>query len=1465
MSSQFSRFGLRPFDEARSADVRVRHRLPGRMRVQVFFGVGDSSGNRRIQLLDPDTASTIAADLQRQDGIQSVRWSDRTGNFLIQHEPQLAPDHVVSHLKAALLQHTGSRAAEVGEAARNGRHVKNGSAGFRGTDQDFRRQDAAWAGWCLLLGVGAAFARLAGWRFAAAPWLPLASWMLTLMQGYGISPEHEASTAGDEAIPALTTGLHAVQGNVIQLTSIYTSRVYRYMAAHHVRAMPLGRRHRGYPPLPGRLRERIARRERTGWQGAALTWLLTGNPWCALAVLLAGNPRPARVGGVVIQAHAIRAIDEGGMRLNHWPAWERLTRFDGIIIDAALFPDLERATGTEHPGGADRELTALLGSLRECGVDHVIVAGLTGAGSSDKRLERMAHATGADLVTSAPARDVYERLVKKHAVGLVTADGAKSANAGEPLPLAWRFVGADGAVIHLGDSGPRGLIRLLRLAQRVDTACERVAGVSTVANLAIMSLASAGRIGPGIAAAAVECAALLAAFVGTTVDPPPPRFQRRDRHHGRTEMRWEELRAGLPRELHTYDGLTSFEAGLRLAEVGPNQMLEVRPLTPLEAVARQFRGPLVLILALGAGVSALVGQRSDAIAMGFLLVVNALLGAAQELRAGQPAYAAKPQERPRVEVRRDGKWTTVPDTMLVPGDLIQLKGGDVVPADALVLVERGALVDESHLTGESEGIAKTPPATLDEVDENVFPTAWTRSGEPALTDRHAPSMIWAGTYLIRGRIIALVVATGRHTRASRLATAMNRQVRPAGPLQRELGRWFRKTLLLSAAVGLGVTLLGTLRGHPRGLMISTGISMALAAIPEGLPAILTLSYAACAGRLRPGRVAVKRLGALEALGCVSVLCLDKTGTLTQNNMRVERLLLPGGRVVEATGLTPRALSSRMGWVRELRWAILVGAGCNDVQKGADGQWTGDPMELALVRLAEQVGFDHERWHAKYPRVTERPFDAVAGYMAVLCGDDEEAWVLVKGAPERVIPQCTGILIGGKRRDLTESERQSLLERGMEEADLGRRLLSLAYRPARSGDTPDGLAAELIYAGTVSFSDPLRPETAEALRSFQEAGVRTVMITGDHVRTAEAIARQLHIGGDSPRVMTGPEVAALSRRELAACVGDVDVFARVTPHEKMRIVEALQRNGEVVAVTGDGVNDAPALRQADVGIALADGTPAAVEAADVLLMEDTLAGIVRCVKEGTRLRKRLRSATGFLAAGNLGEILFMAGAMAFGMPPPLLPSQILLMNVFTDALPALGLALSHDGDPEHADRHSGGRGDAPFTGAAAVSSTAGTSVQPMLVLERSGSFTDEEMQRRIIINGIRTAVSGLAAFSFVLQRGDIAQARTAGFVSAAVSQLLQVSKHRQEAAAKAAPRSGENNWLPSSMLGAWGMLWAGLTVPFIRNWFHLTPVTDGSGAFGLIPPLLIQIASEVPAISKPTNAGRNASCSVSEDS
>lgn len=1462
MSPQFSPFGLRAYSEdGRNVDVHVRHRLPGRMRVQVNFGTDDQRSNRYSQLLGMDAASAIAADLERMDGVRSVRWGNRTGNFLIQHDPRLEPDHIIAQLKAAVLRHT----KPANGASGNGRHVIDGSNDPYSRHR--QRQEAAWAGWCFLLGVGVGLARLVGFRFAAAQWLPLASWLLTIMQGYGISPEQEASAVGDEAIPALTTGLHAMQGNAIQLTSIYTSRMYRYAANRHVRAMPLGRRHRGYPPLPGRLGETVARRERTGWQGAALTWLLTGNPWIALATLLAGNPRPARVGGIVVQAHALKAVDEAGMRLNDWPDWERLTSLDGVIVDAALLPAWQQTLAdagkdADHASAVDPEWTALLAALRDCGVDHVVIAGLTDANPSKLSLEQMAHATGADLITFAPALDVYERLVQKHAVALVTMEegdaevrpGEEAGEGDASQSVAWRFVGADGAVIHLGDSGSHGLIRLLRLAHRVETASGRVANVSTLANLALMSLASTGRIGPGIAAAAVECAALLAAFVGTTVDPPPA-HRKRVQYIGGDAMRWEELRAHLPEELHAYDGLTSFEANLRRAEVGPNQMLEVRPLTPLEAVGRQFRGPFVLILALGAGVSALVGQRSDAIAMGFLLGVNALLGAAQELRAGQPAYAAKPQERPRVAVRRDGEWTTVPDTMLVPGDLIELKGGDVVPADALVLVDRGALLDESNLTGESEGVAKRPLASLGEIDGSVLPTAWTQSSELNLSGRHAQSMIWAGTYLIRGRMVALVVATGKHTRASRLASVMNRQIRPAGPLQRELGRWFRKTMLLSAAVGLGVALLGTLRGHPRGLMISTGISMALAAIPEGLPAILTLSFAACAGRLRPGRVAVKRLGALEALGCVSVLCLDKTGTLTQNNMRVERLLLPGGREVEAETLTPRSLASRMGWARELRWAILVGAGCNDVQKDADGEWTGDPMELALVRLAEQVGFDHESWHAKYPRVTERPFDAVAGYMAVLCGDDNDAWVLVKGAPERVIPQCTSILIGGKRRDLTESERQTLLDKGMAEADFGRRLLSLAYRPAQSDDTPDGLASGLIYAGTVSFSDPLRPETAEALRSFQDAGVRTVMITGDHVRTAEAIARQLNIGGDAPRVMTGPEVAALSRRELAACVADVDVFARVTPHEKMRIVEALQRNGEVVAVTGDGVNDTPALRQADVGIALADGTPAAIEAADVLLMEDTLAGIVRCVQEGTRLRKRLRSATGFLVSGNMGEILFMAGAMALGMPPPLLPSQILLMNVFTDALPALGLALSRDDAGETAAKSSSRQAD-----------PAESSAQPsLLTLERSGMFADEEMRRRIMRNGMRTAIAGLAAFSFVLPRGNISQARTAGFISAAVTQLLQVNKHRQETAAKNALQRGEKSWLPSSMLGAWGMLLAGLTVPFIRQWFHLTSITEGYGTAGLIPPLLIQIASEVPAINRQTNTGRNASCSVSEDS
>src|SRR5690625_3134499 len=402
--------------------------------------------------------------------------------------------------------------------------------------------------------------------------------------------------------------------------------------------------------------------------------------------------------------------------------------------------------------------------------------------------------------------------------------------------------------------------------------------------------------------------------------------------------------------------------------------------------------------------------------------------------------------------------------MLVPVVLIRLEVGDVVPADAWVLVDRGALLDESSLTGESEGVPKVAV-------KSVSHDGWGRASS-ALADsentederfHEASGTIWAGTHLIRGQMLALVFATGQHTRGSQLATTMNDQRRPVGPLQRELGQWFRKAVALSAIAGLGVALLGMMRGHPRGQMVSTGVSMALAAVPEGLPAILTLSFAACAGRLRPGQIGVKRLGALEALGSVSVLCLDKTGTLTQNDMRVERLLLPGGHVAEAESLTPRSVSSRVGWAKELKWAVLVGAGCNEVRQAADGEWIGDPMELALVRLADQVGFDHEDWHAQYPRVTERPFDAVAGYMAVLCGDDQEAWVLVKGAPERVIPQCTGILIGGERRNLSEAEQQSLLAQGMAEADLGRRLLSLAYRPAKTDDTPDGLAQGLIYA------------------------------------------------------------------------------------------------------------------------------------------------------------------------------------------------------------------------------------------------------------------------------------------------------------------------------------------------------------------------------------------------------------------
>jgi Ca2+-transporting ATPase len=580
----------------------------------------------------------------------------------------------------------------------------------------------------------------------------------------------------------------------------------------------------------------------------------------------------------------------------------------------------------------------------------------------------------------------------------------------------------------------------------------------------------------------------------------------------------------------------------------------------------------------------------------------------------------------------------VPIEELVPGDVVLLEAGAIVPAD-LRLVEAPQLrLDESALTGESEAVLKATDPTSD----------------VAVADR--TGMAFRGTVVATGRGTGIVTATGAATEVGRIATLLAHGVRPATPLQRRLDVLGHKLALAGAVICVLVLVMGLARGEPWNAMLLTALSLAVAAIPEALPAVVTIALALGARRMARRHALVRRLMAAETLGSVSVICTDKTGTLTENRMQMDAWWTPDG------GTTPS---------EELVRAVAL---CNDATTGARGA-SGDPTEVALAAAAAERGARRHELEAVLPRIGEVPFSAARARMTTLHADGDQLLVVTKGAPERVLPLCTSFAAWGQAGALDNIAASQELERL---AGLGRRVLAVAMRhvsrPAGDAVT-EGLEHELTLVGLVALRDPPRPEVREALATCRTAGIPVVMVTGDHPRTAEAIAADLDLLRPEDRILTGAEFSALDETALDRLLPSLRVLARCAPAEKLRLVEALQRHGGIVAMTGDGVNDAPALERADVGVAMGRaGTDVARETADLVLMDDNFATIVAAVREGRRIYDNVRRFVRYILAGNLGELLTMLLAPLVGLPLPLLPIHVLWVNLVTDGLPALALAF-----------------------------------------------------------------------------------------------------------------------------------------------------------------------------------------------
>ncbi|HEY4645063.1 MAG TPA: cation-translocating P-type ATPase [Steroidobacteraceae bacterium] len=695
------------------------------------------------------------------------------------------------------------------------------------------------------------------------------------------------------------------------------------------------------------------------------------------------------------------------------------------------------------------------------------------------------------------------------------------------------------------------------------------------------------------------------------------------------------------------EGLTAREVARRRAEYGLNVLEEAPPRSPFAMLVAQFADFMILILIGAAVISGLIGDFTDTVVIAAIVILNAVLGFSQELRAERASAALKAMAAPSATVVRDGSQTTITAADLVPGDVVVIEAGRIIPAD-LRLVEVASLrVNESALTGESVPVDKVVEAIAD--------------ADIPVGDRR--NIAHKGSFVTYGRAVGLVVATGMLTEFGRIAKLLSEARAMQTPLQRRLAAFGRRLALGVLIICAIVFTTGLIRGEPALPMLLVALSLAVAAIPEALPAVVSISLALGARKMMANQALIRRLPAVETLGSVTFICSDKTGTLTANEMRVEQYYCDGAR------------TNTLGTTAPARTLLHAMAISHDAVTDSTGRVVGDPTEAALLIAAQSAGLDRDTEDARSPRVGELPFESERKCMTTVHRQADGTFLsITKGAAEVIINLCRHAQRGTALVDIDRSELSRLVD---EMAADGLRVLGIGIRRWESMPLPvtaDAVECALEFVGLVGLIDPPRPEAQEAIATCITAGIVPVMITGDHPLTARAVARRLGLLAADADVMTGQRLAELPLEDFERRVRDVRVYARVAPEQKVKIVTALQAAGEIVAMTGDGVNDAPALRRADVGVAMGiEGTDVAKEASDIVLLDDNFASIVRAVREGRRIYDNLRRFVRYVLTTNSAEIWTIFLAPFLGLPVPLLPIQILWINLVSDGLPGLALA------------------------------------------------------------------------------------------------------------------------------------------------------------------------------------------------
>jgi len=709
-------------------------------------------------------------------------------------------------------------------------------------------------------------------------------------------------------------------------------------------------------------------------------------------------------------------------------------------------------------------------------------------------------------------------------------------------------------------------------------------------------------------------------------------------------------------------GLSSEEAATRFQHYGPNRLKEVPPRSRWLLLADQFKGVLILVLIGAAVLAAFIGALTDSVVILMVVMINAVLGFTQEHRAEQSLAALKNMLAPTAEVRRDGKAMTMSADELVPGDIVLLGSGDRVPADGRVIAAHTFEVDESALTGESLTVCKQ----VDSLNDPDVPLA------------KRANLFYMNTTVTRGRAEMVVTATGMNTELGLLAGMLVEVEETPTPLQIQLDHLGKRLALIAGIVVVFMLIAGLLRGEPWVIMVMTAIALAVAAIPEGLPAVVTVTLAIGLQRMARNQAIVKRLAAVETLGCTSVICSDKTGTLTVNQMTARKLYTSGQHLkVSGEGYdTAGEITGSNPSLPDLEHLLKPVALCNDSELRA-GKVIGDPMDGALMTVAMKGGFDPESLQRRCPRIAEIPFDTEHKYQATFHLDGERVCIMVKGAPEVLMNNCKTVFDENGNQTLDTEQKERIESANEQMAGTGLRVLAVACTELPVRDfVPNGnlfvYVKDLIFTGLVGLMDPPRPEARDAIALCNEAGISIKMITGDQKTTAAAIARELGIVGT---VVTNAELDAMSDAQLSAGIDDMGVFTRATPEQKVRIVLALKARGHVTAMTGDGVNDAPALKTADIGVAMGlSGTDVAREAATMVLTDDNFATIVKAVKEGRTIYDNIVKFVRFQLSTNIGAILTVLIAPFLGLPLPFTPIQLLWVNIIMDGPPAMALGV-----------------------------------------------------------------------------------------------------------------------------------------------------------------------------------------------